>query len=146
MKTRLLFLPFLVLLAGCSTIDRRIEEKAAVFASLDPATQEQLRQGMVEVGYDTDMVYIALGRPDERRERVTAAGREQVWIYSTYFQEYVGTTTMGYRRYVTVHPRTGERIIYFEPIRTDIYRDRVDERIRITFINGRVTVIEQVQR
>lgn len=145
MKTRLLLLPLLVLLAGCSTVDRRITEKAAVFESLDPATQEQLRKGMVEVGYDTDMVYIALGSPDERREIATAAGRDQVWIYSTYFQEYAGTT-VHYRRLLGYHPVTGQRVVYFEPVRNHHYRDRVDERIRITFRNGKVTMIEQVQR
>jgi len=141
MKTRLLLLPLLVLLAGCSTVDRRITEKAAVFESLDPATQEQLRKGMVEVGYDTDMVYIALGSPDERREIATAAGRDQVWIYSTYFQEYVGTT-VHYRRYYD--SKSGQ--VYVVPLRNHHYRDRVDERIRITFRNGKVTMIEQVQR
>ncbi|MCW5550391.1 MAG: hypothetical protein KIT44_15620 [Opitutaceae bacterium] len=145
MKTRLLLLPFVLLLAGCSTIDRRITEKAAVFESLDPATQEQLRKGMVEIGYNTDLVYIALGSPDERRERITAAGREEVWIYSTYYQEYAGTT-VHYRRYIGYHPVTGKRVIYFEPVRHHHYRDRVDERIRVTFRDGKVTEIEQIER
>lgn len=145
MKTRLLLFPIILLLAGCSTIDRRITEKAAVFESLDPATQEQLRKGMVEVGYNTDLVYIALGRPDERRERITAAGREEVWIYSSYYQEYAGTS-VAYRRYIGYHPVTGKRVIYLEPVHQHHYRDRVNERIRVTFRDGKVTEIEQVER
>ncbi len=135
----------LVLLAGCSTVDSRIKENADVFDALDPATQEQLRQGMVEIGYPMDLVYIALGRPDEKRERVTADGRELEWVYSTYYSEYVGTT-VAYRRYVGIHPATGRRVIFFEPVHNHLYRDRTDDRIRVTFRDGKVTVIEQVQR
>lgn len=144
MKTLPIF-ALLLFLAGCSTVDSRIKEKSGVFDALDPATQEQLRQGMVEVGNTTDMVYIALGRPDVKREIVTAGGRDEIWIYSTYYSEYVGTT-VHYRRFLGYHPVTGQRVIYFEPVRNHLYRDRADDRIRVTFRDGKVTVIEQVQR
>ncbi len=135
-----LLLPLALLLAGCSTIDRRINEKSALFETLDAATQEQLRQGTVKVGDTLDMVYIALGRPDEKREIVSAEGRSEVWIYSAYYSEYVGTTVR-YRRYY--HPVSGQ--IFVQPIRDHHYRDRADERIRVSFRDGKVTVIEQVQ-
>lgn len=144
MKT-LPILALLILLAGCSTIDSRIKEKSGVFDELNPDTQEQLRQGMVEIGYAPDMVYIALGRPDEKRAITTTTGRDEVWVYSTYFSEYVGTA-ISYRRFVGVHPKTGQRVVYFEPVRDHLYRDRTEDRIRITFRDGKVSVIEQVQR
>jgi hypothetical protein len=140
MKT-LPLLALLVLLAGCSTVDSRIQEKSGVFNALDADTQEQLRKGVVEVGHTTDMVYIALGRPDERRTVVTAAGRDEVWVYSTYYSEYIGTT-VHYRRYY--HSGTGQ--VYIVPVRNHLYSDRTDERIRITFRDGKVSVIEQVKR
>jgi len=140
MKT-LPILALLVLLAGCSTTERRIEKKSGVFNALDAATQEQLRKGVVEVGYTTDMVYIALGRPDERRTVTTATGRDEVWVYSTYYSEYVGTT-VHYRRYY--HSVSGQ--VYVVPVRNHLYSDRTDERIRITFRDGKVSVIEQVKR
>jgi hypothetical protein len=144
MKT-LSILALVALLAGCSTVDRRIEEKSGVFNALDADTQDQLRQGMVEVGYTPDMVYIALGRPDEKRAIVTTTAREEVWVYSTYFSEYVGSTVR-YRRYIAMHPRTGQRVVYFEPVRDHLYVDRAEDRIRITFRDGKVSMIEEVQR
>ncbi len=146
MNLRLL-LPILLLalLAGCSTIDKRIEEKSSVFAGLDAATQEKLRKGIVEIGYTPEMVYIALGRPDEKRERVSAEGRELTWIYSTYRQEYAGTGVAGHRRTVIYDPASKRSYIMWEPIVTDFYRNEIEDRIRVSFRDGKVSVIEQVK-
>ena len=62
-------------LAGCSTVNSRIKEKSATFQSLDAEAQEKLRQSIIEIGNSFDMVYIALGQPDEKVERTTAAGK-----------------------------------------------------------------------
>ncbi|MDB6169960.1 MAG: hypothetical protein JWM88_2824 [Verrucomicrobia bacterium] len=133
------------LLAGCSTIDSRIKENPALFSSLDPQTQADLRKGGVQVGYTSDMVYIALGAPDERSERVTSAGRETVWIYTTTYEEYAGTAHVGYRRVFVRNPRTGAAAVFLEPVYSDVYQDRTEERIRITFRDGRVVAIEQTK-
>ncbi|MBP9914210.1 MAG: hypothetical protein KBF26_12485 [Opitutaceae bacterium] len=145
MKPRHLSLLALALLAGCSTIDSRIKEKSALFAGVDAATQEKLRQGTVEINYTPDMVYIALGKPDDKLERITAAGREFTWIYSSYTQEYAGTGVVGHRRTVVYDPLTKSYQVFWEPVVTDVYRNRVDDRIRVTFHDGRVSVIEQVK-
>ncbi len=67
MKTRLLALlcgaTALALLAGCQTVDTRIKEKPEVFASLDKAVQDKIKQGIIEIGYTPDMVWLALGAP-----------------------------------------------------------------------------------
>jgi hypothetical protein len=143
------FATFILLLAsllgGCSTISSRIEEKSAVFATLDPQTQENLRKGGVEIGYTMDMVYIALGAPDERNERVTPQGRQATWIYTSTYDEYAGTTHVGYRRRFIRNPRTGATAVYLEPVYADVYRDRTEENIRIIFNNGRVAAIEQAK-
>ena len=76
MNARLLIAFALLSLSGCNTFEQRSEEKAAVFYQLDKATQEKLRQGEVELGFTTDMVFIALGRPDYKSEQITAKGRE----------------------------------------------------------------------
>lgn len=129
-------------LGGCNTVRTRIEEKSAIFNSLDPQTQARIRQGIVDVGYTTDMVYIAMGKPDEIKDRTTAEGRETTWIYNSYWQEYQGSRLVGYRRFVYFDPHTRAYRVYFEPVRAELYQDRVEERTRIHFKDGHVTSIE----
>lgn len=133
-------------MTGCSTIDSRIREKSAVFAALDASTQDKIRLGRIEVGFSTDLVYMANGAPDERRTTTGASGTDETWIYNSYLQEYVGTALVGYRRYVVIDPKTRQPIVYFEPVYNSVYRDRIEERIRIVFKDGKVEAIEQVKR
>ena len=145
MKTRFLISLLLLGWAGCSTFEKRSEEKAAIFASLDTEAQEKLRQGMVEIGYTPDMVYIALGTPDSKSERTTANGSDITWIYSAYYSEYIETRNVGYRRMVQYNPVTKSYIVYYEPVQVDHYEDREEDRIRVTFRDGKVAVIEKAK-
>ena len=124
-----------LLLGGCSTIPRRIED-----------TQNNIRLGRVDVGYSPDLVYIALGTPDERLTQTTKTDTNETWIYNNYHQEYLGRVQTGYRQYTYIDPKTRQAIVTYEPVYSSIYRDRVDERIRIHFRAGQVASIEQVKR
>lgn len=135
-----------VVLAGCDTFDRRAQQKSATFESLAPEQREKLKRGVIEIGNTPDMVYIALGRPDEQRESATAAGRETVWIYNSYHQEYEGRLHSGYRRILVYDPNHRRYLVYHEPIFTDVYSEHEEEKIRIKFQNDRVTEIEQPLR
>jgi hypothetical protein len=134
-----------LVLAGCSTVQSRIEEKADVFNALPPETQARIRQGLIDVGYTPDMVYIAMGKPDRMRERSNAEGVESVWIYNTYYQEYQGSHFVGYRRHVYFDPRIKAYRVYYEPVRADVYRDRTEEVARVVFRDGKVVSIEQMK-
>src|SRR5882762_7956237 len=57
-----------LLLAGCDTFDSRATEKAQVFDNLSEKTQKRLERGTIHAGDTEDMVYIALGDPDEKRQ------------------------------------------------------------------------------
>ncbi|MCC6415904.1 MAG: hypothetical protein IT582_08350, partial [Opitutaceae bacterium] len=116
-----------------------------VYSRLDAETQGKLKQGRVEIGYTPDMVYIALGSPDQRNESLTAQGRKEIWIYNSYYSEYRGSEHVGYRRFVDYNPVTKQHYVYYEPVRVNVYRDRVEERIRITFEDDKVTMIEQAK-
>ncbi|MFH1499567.1 MAG: hypothetical protein ABII82_17290, partial [Verrucomicrobiota bacterium] len=133
------------LATGCSTFESRAKERSAVFAGLDEATKARLEEGHLQVGDTEDMVYIALGAPDEKRETLTSGGRDTTWVYNAYWNEYQGTRIVGYRRQVIGTPGTGNYQVYLEPIERDIYAPRVEERIRVTMRDGRVTVVEQVK-
>ncbi len=145
MKYRFLIPLLLLGLAGCSTFEKRAEERASTYAALDVEVQDKLRQGIVEIGYTPDMVYIALGKPDSKTERTTAEGSNVTWIYSAYYTEYKGTSTVGYRRYIHYDPKTKSRYVYYEPVHVDHYDERVEDRIRVTFRDGKVAVIEKAQ-
>lgn len=132
-------------LAGCDTFSRRVERKSEVFYSLDEATQRRLKEGNIQVGDSPDMVYIALGVPDAKRQRLNSDGRELIWIYKTYYQDYQGSELVGFRRYfVPVGPN--RYVVHFEPVRREIYNERSEENMRITFVNGRVSMVEQAER
>lgn len=135
-----------LLLGGCSTIPSRIEEKSTAFAALDADTQNKIRRGQVEVGYSPDLVYIALGTPDERLSKTSTSGTTETWIYNSYRQEYLGNARTGYRQYVVIDPKTRQAVVIYEPVYSSVYRDRVDERIRINFKASQVESIEQVKR
>jgi len=146
MKSSLFLLVVCVaaLLAGCSTVVSRSQEKAAVFSTLDPETQTRLEQKVVRVGDSPDMVYIALGHPDRVRETTTPTARVQTWIYTATWHEYEGPVFPGY-----LHPlyRGGyARRMCPEPFEPDLYSDHEEEYLRIAFQDGKVTAIEQAKR
>jgi len=143
-------LPFLaavllLTLAGCTTVNRRIQERSTVYAALDPATQDRLRLGRVDLGDTPDMVYIALGRPTKTTDRITAEGRDSTWSYKSFYEEYAGTTQTGYRRTVIVDQANNRSFVRVEPIYTDVYRQRSEEYIRLSFRDGVVVSLEETK-
>mgnify|MGYP002787183634 CR=1 FL=1 len=133
------------LLAGCNTFERRAGEKSDVFAALDEATRARLRARNLQVGDTLDMVYIAMGAPDERRVRHSADGSLTTWVYNAYWQEYQGQALVGYRRYVVRDPKSGRFQVFYEPVRESVFVPREEERIRVEFRGDRVVAIEQAQ-
>lgn len=133
----------LVLLSGCSTINSRIRENQALFDGLPADTQDKIRQGVVEVGYTPQMVFMAMGEPHERRSTRAADRESSVWIYNVYYQDWVGRRMAGYRRVVVYDEKTKKHYVYVEPVYEDLYRDRKEERIRIEFDRGVVSAIEE---
>jgi hypothetical protein len=146
LKKIVFFAGLLLALAGCNTIDRRISEKQDVFNRLDPQTQDKIRQGIVEVGYTEDMVYIALGPPDEQHQKVATTGDDVTWIYKTDYEQFEGVEQVGYRRVVFFDPADRVYHVYYEPVSSPVYSEHEEDNIRVTFVNGKVTAIEQSKR
>jgi hypothetical protein len=132
-------------LAACDTFERRSQEHAATFERLTPEEREKLKRGVIEIGNTPEMVYIALGRPDEKHETTTAAGNDTVWIYNTYHQEYEGDVHSGYRRVLIWDPRLKRYLVYYDPVYTEVFSEHEEENIRIKFQNGRVAEVEQLK-
>lgn len=132
-------------LTGCQTVEDRIKEKPEVFASVDTATQDKIKQGIIELGYTEDLVYLALGKPDQKRESITAAGKSTTWVYNTYYERYDGTRFAGYHRSLYYDPYLRVYRVYYQPVYADTYAQEKEERIRVVFTNGKVTVLEQAK-
>lgn len=132
-------------LAGCQTVESRIREKSAVYAQLDAATQDKIRQGIIDLGYTEDMVYLALGAPDQKRESITENGRSLTWIYNTYYTRYEGTAMVGYYRRLNYDPVLRTYRYYTHPALADAYSQQKEERIRLVFKGGKVASIEQAK-
>ena len=145
--TTLLLLLGLLTASGCSsTFERRAQQKPALVAKLDLATQERLRAGEIRLGDSEDLVFLARGTPDEKKQTITAAGQTTTWVYNRYWQEYRGETAGGYQPRVRRDPTTGSTTTYLEPIHRPIYADRIQTVLRVTFANGQVTAIERPLR
>ena len=145
MRKSLLFLIAAVLLAGCSTFERRAGEKSATFSQLDETTRQRLKDRDISVGDTQDMVYVALGVPDEKRDRISEEGSETTWIYPASWQEDQGRALVGYRRHVVFDPGSRRYRVYPTPVGQRVHAQRAEERIRVTFTDGQVTTVEQVK-
>ena len=133
----------LAVLTGCDTFEKRSKEKAAVFAALDPQSRAKLEHGVIELGNTPDMVYIALGQPDDEFETTSARGKEKTWIFNSYHQEFAGNQQTGYQRVLVMNKDKLGYTVYYEPVYSNVYVEHTEEKIRITFRDGKVAVIEQ---
>jgi hypothetical protein len=148
MKTRVLFTLLILTgsllgLSGCNTFQHRVTQKAEVFNSLDAATQARLKAGDIRLGDTMDEVYIALGAPDEKRNRTTSQEQTTVWIYTHSWQEYRGNAYRGTHSMIVEDTLTGSRRVYYEPVMVSVYEDRTEEDLRVIFKDNRVIVIER---
>ncbi|WP_438481147.1 hypothetical protein [Oleiharenicola lentus] len=149
MKTRI-FLSTLALVSaafiiGCQSVDDRIKKNPAAFAQLDAATQDKVKQGVIDIGMNEDAVYLALGAPDQKRETANANGRTTTWIYNTYYDRYDGTRFAGYNRNLYYDPYLKTYRVYYQPVYADTYRTEKEERIRVIFKGGKVSTLEQTK-
>jgi hypothetical protein len=131
-------------LTGCDTFASRARERSATYEQLDTGTQQRLKRGQINVGDNADMVYIALGQPDERRVVTTPDGQSDLWIYRTYWQQYEGSAWVGWRRVIV--PTGRGYAVFHEPVRQDVYTAHASDTIRVHMHGGVVQSIEQTVR
>jgi hypothetical protein len=76
-----------LLVPGCETknLSARIQEKSAVYASLTPEQRKNVESGTIEVGYTSDMVYLALGSPHQVQTKDTPEGKAEMWSYTNFY-------------------------------------------------------------
>lgn len=130
--------------AGCSSaVDRRIHARQAQFNQLDPVSQANIRNGQVDLGFTPDMVFMALGEPTRREQKLVADGVQMTWVYKAYYNEMVGTADVAYRRQIVYNPRSRTYAIFVEPAPGEVYAVHAQDRVKVQFTNGKVSSIEQ---
>ena len=70
-----------LLLAGCATPEKRIQQNQEVFDAFPVAVQARIRGGQIDLGFTPDMVRIALGEPHRQTLRRSADGEVEIWSY-----------------------------------------------------------------
>jgi len=131
----------LIVLAGCSSPQSRINQNPAIYAQLTPEQQQLIQAGKVGIGFDAAMVKLALGEPDRISERTDASGASEIWSYVTYEDD---DGLMLYRGYY--HRYYYGRGDPFYPYYLAYPTRREHERFRVDFRDGKVVRIESEQR
>ena len=126
-----------IFVAGCSTTESRIRKNPEAFARLTQEQQSLIIQGKVGIGFDKEMVQLAIGEPDRLITRTDENGTSEVWSYTTYEGPTGAYLYRGwYHRYYMLHDP-----LYPYYLDTPGRRDR--ERFRVVFRNDRVVEIQQ---
>ena len=68
-------------LLACSSTGSRIREHQDAFDRYPETVQQKLRNGVIEVGYTPEMVFIALGEPDRKVDVVTGEVAAEIWTW-----------------------------------------------------------------
>ncbi|NCC50691.1 MAG: hypothetical protein EOM20_05685 [Spartobacteria bacterium] len=131
------------LLYGCGTTTAsRIKEKQAVFDAHPPAIQERIQKGQVEPGDVEDMVYIALGAPDNKYERKTALGTSEIWAYSGYYTTPDRQRVKGEFRY---RDSKGQWRTATDDVWVNVDVRHIYDKKRVEFQNNRVVAVEDAE-
>ena len=133
----------LVLLAGCMSPAARIRRHPELFNSFPPEVQEKVRRGEVDVGFDKNMVRLALGDPDHVYARTMEKAKAEVWCYSGYAYRTDMYPMGGWCWY---RDRGGSLHRYYDCAWVDVdYRSEYDA-LRVEFHDDKVAAIEQARR
>lgn len=139
-----IFIVGLGFLAGCQTVDDRIGRAPESFASVDQATQDKIKQGIIDLGFSENMVYLALGAPAQKRKSVSATGETVTWIYYASSELRADILHDGYYRHY-YDPNSGDRRTVHIPATFENSLPEKKERIHVIFRDGKVSMIEQTQ-
>lgn len=155
--TRLLLpsLALTLLLGACASPQSRIERSPDAFQALNAEQQELVKQGKIAIGFSEEAVKLALGQPQRVSQRTDEKGKSTVWRYVDYDSSAVGGSFggfygAGYYPGFAGFSATGRPIGFYNgfygPGFTTIYTGGGNverERLRVVFVDGKVTAIEE---
>lgn len=84
-----------LLTAGClNTPASRIRQNLELFQSLDEFSQRLVREGLVNYGFRSDVVCLALGKPNAVAVVATVNGPVETWTYLNFLYGRIVATTL----------------------------------------------------
>ena len=101
--------------------------------------QRKVSAGIIEVGYTTEMVLLALGEPNREFSRQTENGSAEVWVY----HDNSPRVRFGFGFGIGSYGRHSASSVGISTTTGDYDRD---EKMRVEFRDGRVTEIEYRKR
>jgi hypothetical protein len=128
-----------LMIAGCNAVQGRIDKNPIAFAALSPQSQARVRKHIIDIGDSTDVVYIALGKPDDVFENTSSNVHQTVWAYDNHKPESEGTVTSPSFVNGTVNPG-------LENTEGNSNREHTVLRTWITFVEGKVVAIREMKR
>lgn len=133
-----------VLVASCASPDSRIRRNAELFETFPPEVQAAVRDGRVDLGFNQDMVFIALGKPNREYTRRTRQGEFVVWAYTDHFRRVQRQKVDG--RFRVRDSRTGHVHSVRDSVWVDVPTFYEFDRLRIEFQDNEVVAIEEFNR
>lgn len=126
-----------LILAACSTPQKRAEQNPEMFAALSQDEQRLVLEGRIREGMNQDAVFIALGRPSRETE-ARLGGRDHLnWIYSRIVSREIPNYS---RRYY----RGADGSIYSRCYYDPYYDSYIVDTFRVIFEDGKVVGWEEL--
>lgn len=124
--------------AACSSPETRIEKDPALYSSFPPDVQASVKAGKIGIGFTSQMVYVAWGKPDRKKEIIDEKGKHEVWVYLGTRQEFDGYDMVEVPR-PSANGQVGGVYIDQRPRFKTVYY----ERASVTFTDDKVSKIVQ---
>ena len=130
-------------LSGCMTTearrDKRISQNIDLFYNYTEEERAKIRRGEIDIGFNEDMVYLAIGKAD-RTARLKKADSEAVtWQYFRHVHHSDYDTI---RMPVTRVDKNGRSHIHYEYVTIDRSWSERELKTQIEFENGQVVSVE----
>ncbi len=135
----------LVLLAGCESVEHRIQKNPQLWNSLAPSEKLAVEKRTIDIGHSTDVVFFILGNPDQMRTETEGEQRKEVWVYTRVFTRYEGTDLAGYRSRIYYDRFFRVYRVFYIPEYVNLYSEHMKVVAEIEFEDGLVSAITEVQ-
>lgn len=128
---------------GCSSPSYRIKQHPELFASFPPEAQALISEGKIAIGFEKEMVAMALGVPNRRYTRQTETAMLEVWSYTAkeFFTDRQRVNAEFSYRDNRGMPRTASEWVW-----VDVSRENEYERLRVEFVDAKVSAIETLTK